>query len=93
MTDAGHVARARALGIAANRTLIRDAVNLMLRSPGAPCFIVYRGHRLSVTAARPAFGAWRKLGPYPPGVTVQALADEIGYLARDVRESGRAATV
>lgn len=89
MTDSGHVARAHALGITANRTLVRDAVNLILRNPGQPVFVVYRHRRLVATWNRPVFGVWRQIGPYQPEITVQALAAEIEYLARELRELAR----
>lgn len=85
----GHVARARNLGLIANRTLVRNIVQLMLRAPGVPIYIYYdrRHRRMYATAVRPLHGVWRQVGPHDMGtITLIDLAREIEYLAQACRE-------
>lgn len=90
MSANGHVARARNAGNPANRTLVRNVVQLMLRNPGAPAFVYYdrNQRRMFATDARPAYGVWRQVGPHDmASITVLTLAQEIEYLAQECREA------
>lgn len=90
MAEHGHVARARSMGATANRTLVRNIVQLMLRNPGTPMYVYYDRHqrRMFATDARPSHGVWRQVGPHDMGsVTLLTLAHEIEYLAQECRDA------
>lgn len=82
----GHIARARKLGISPNRTLVRDAVAVLLKRPGQPCYVVYDGHRLAIREARPALGVWAQVGPYESYVPLDTLTREMEFIAANCRE-------
>lgn len=88
MTANGHVARARSQGNPANRTLVRNVVQLMLRNPGAPAYLYYdrNQRRMFATDGRPSHGVWRQVGPHDiEEITILALAQEIEHLAQECR--------
>lgn len=90
MSATGHVVHARRNGISPNRTLVRDVVNALLRTPRAVVFIVHDGHRLALRLAKPYAGIWRSVGPFEPYVPLETLAREIEFAAEACRADAEA---